>query len=176
MGTHDGASSRLYVDGQLIESLAQPGGLCDSGGTTNLLLGRRPHATAPEPYSGLLGGPLLIYDNALAGDVVRTLSGALLPGDLDGDGFVGGDDLDILRAFWGQEVTPGNRASGDPSGDGFVGGDDLDMVRADWGQGVPPTPLGPIPEPHCLILVATAALCVLFPTRRRQSRRQRLPR
>jgi len=59
-----------------------------------------------------------------------------LEGDLNGDGFVGGDDLDLIRAHWGDTVTPGDLLSGDPSGDGFVGGDDLDLVRNHWGEGV----------------------------------------
>jgi len=68
---------------------------------------------------------------------------ATLSGDLNGDGFVGGDDLDIVRSHWGQYVTPGSLLSGDPSGDGFVGGDDLDIVRCCWGQGTPPAPAAP---------------------------------
>ena len=72
----------------------------------------------------------------------------LLVGDLDGDGFVGGSDLDIIRSFWGQAVTPGNLLHGDPSGDGFVGGDDLDILRAHWGEGTPP---GAAPEPSTWI-------------------------
>ena len=75
-----------------------------------------------------------------------------LPGDLNGDGFVGGADLDIVRSFWGQDVTPGNKLHGDPSGDGFVGGDDLDEVRAHWGEGTPPA-TGTVPEPAGLMLI-----------------------
>ena len=75
-----------------------------------------------------------------------------LDGDLNGDGFVGGDDLDIVRAYWGQTVTGGDLLSGDPSGDGFVGGDDLDIVRAHWGLGIPPTPTT-VPEPKTVLLL-----------------------
>ena len=82
-----------------------------------------------------------------------------IPGDLNGDGFVGGDDLDIVRSFWGQSVTAGNKLKGDPSGDGFVGGDDLDEVRANWGEGTPPA--APVPEPSLLVLLAGAALAGL---------------
>ena len=79
----------------------------------------------------------------------------LLVGDLDGDGFVGGSDLDIIRNFWGQAVTPGSKLHGDPSGDGFVGGDDLDEVRAHWGEGTPPMA---VPEPSTIILSLLGAL------------------
>ena len=87
-----------------------------------------------------------------------------LPGDLNGDGFVGGDDLDIVRSFWGQEVTPGNKLKGDPSGDGFVGGDDLDEVRAHWGEGTPPAP-GAVPEPHMCVFFGVGLLSILLARR-----------
>ena len=81
------------------------------------------------------------------------------PGDLNGDGFVGGDDLDIVRSFWGQSVTPGNKLHGDPSEDGFVGGDDLDEVRAHWGEGTPP--MAEVPEPASFILLTMGTLALL---------------
>lgn len=56
-----------------------------------------------------------------------------LEGDLNGDGFVGSIDLDIVRANWGAAVTPGDLAHGDASGDGTVGSADLDMIRGNWG-------------------------------------------
>ena len=80
-------------------------------------------------------------------------------GDLDGDGFVGGADLDIVRSFWGQDVTPGNRLHGDPSGDGFVGGDDLDEVRAHWGEGTPPGST-PVPEPSTGMLLGLGVVAL----------------
>ncbi len=70
-----------------------------------------------------------------------------LPGDLDGDGVVGGDDLDIVRANWGRQVEAGASHLGDASGDGLVNGSDLDIVRANWGQrtaATAPEPLTPI--------------------------------
>jgi len=36
----------------------------------------------------------------------EVLGGEGLPGDLNGDGFVGDDDLDIVRANWGQGTPP----------------------------------------------------------------------
>jgi len=87
-------------------------------------------------------------------------SGNGLDGDLNDDGFVGGDDLDIVRSFWGQNVTAGDLELGDPSGDGFVGGDDLDIVRANWGQGTPPVPTG-VPEPTWLAMILGGAIIML---------------
>ena len=54
-------------------------------------------------------------------------------GDLNGDGKVDSDDLDIVRSNWGQTVPPGVVGLGDPSGDGLVGAADLDIVREAWG-------------------------------------------
>ena len=92
------------------------------------------------------------------------------PGDLNGDGFVGGDDLDTVRANWGTNPLVDGLTFGDPSRDGFVGGDDLDMVRANWGQHAAPMPptASAVPEPATLVgllsLITVTALA-----RRRKS-------
>ena len=101
----------------------------------------------------------------LNGGTLQSVTETPLPGDLNGDGFVGGDDLDIIRSFWGQNVTPGDPFMGDPSGDGFVGGDDLDIVRSNWGQGTPPE-LAAIPEPGTLILLFTGVAGMVLGRRR----------
>ena len=62
---------------------------------------------------------------------------ASLPGDLNADGAVNSDDLDIVRANWGRAVDAGSLLDGDPTGDGRVNSDDLDVVRANWGQTAP---------------------------------------
>ncbi len=69
-----------------------------------------------------------------------------LEGDLNGDGFVGLDDLDIVLGAWNQSVPPAD-ASADPSGDGFVGLDDLDIVLNNWNAGTPSAGDMDIPEP-----------------------------
>lgn len=62
-----------------------------------------------------------------------------IPGDLNGDMFVGIDDLNIVLANWNLNVPPGDPRA-DPSGDGFVGIDDLNEVLANWNCGIPPVP------------------------------------
>jgi uncharacterized protein len=70
-----------------------------------------------------------------------------LVGDLDGDGFVGINDLNIVLGNWNQNVPPGNPLA-DPSGDGFVGIDDLNAVLGNWNAGTPPGDVSAIiPEP-----------------------------
>ena len=75
-----------------------------------------------------------------------------LEGDLNGDGFVGLLDLDIVLSNWNQSVPPADSAA-DPSGDDFVGLDDLDIVLNNWNAGTPPVSSGNIPEPASLALL-----------------------
>ncbi len=75
-----------------------------------------------------------------------------LQGDLDGDGFVGINDLNIVLGNWNQNVPPANPLA-DPSGDGFVGIDDLNAVLGNWNAGTPPTNSSNIPEPGTLALL-----------------------
>ena len=85
-------------------------------------------------------------DNALA-LLERT---PLLDGDLDGDGFVGVSDLNIVLVNWNQSVASGDWSDGDASGDGYVGVDDLNVVLSHWNTGTPPSVA--IPEPASLSL------------------------
>ena len=88
-----------------------------------------------------------------------------LPGDLNNDGFVGIDDLNIVLGNWNQNVTAGVWAGGDPSGDGFIGIDDLNTVLGNWNAGTPPPPIsiaGNIPEPASLMLLATGFVGVSY--------------
>ena len=57
------------------------------------------------------------------------------PGDLDVDGFVGVNDLQIVLSNWNQNVPVGDVSQGDSSFDGFVGIDDLNFVLSNWNAG-----------------------------------------
>ena len=84
----------------------------------------------------------------------------VLAGDLDGDGFVGINDLNIVLANWNQNVPPANPQA-DPSGDGFVGIDDLNAVLGNWNAGTPPGESAQIPEPGTLMLIGCCSLAWL---------------
>ncbi|MEZ6192782.1 MAG: hypothetical protein R3C45_16030 [Phycisphaerales bacterium] len=76
-----------------------------------------------------------------------------LPGDLDGDGFVGIADLNLVLGNWNLNVPPGDPLA-DPSGDGFVGIADLNVVLGNWNGDFPPaTGAAAIPEPGMVGLV-----------------------
>ncbi len=59
--------------------------------------------------------------------VQENLIGGGIPGDLNGDGFVGGDDLATLLAQWGTD------GAADINQDGVVNGADLAVLLANWG-------------------------------------------
>ncbi len=113
------------------------------------------------------------FDNFI---LVEGLLNPAIPGDLNGDGFVGQDDLNIVLGDWGN-MPPGDPRA-DPSGDGFVGQDDLNPVLADWGQGTPPPTFAgsslsvaavpDVPEPSSMLLLAIAVPCGLTLYRRHQ--------
>jgi len=87
------------------------------------------------------------------GEIFRLIPETSIPGDLDGDGFVGLDDLDIILNNWNQQVAARDPDKGDPNGDGFVGLDDLDIVLNNWNTGTPPGGNTHIPEPASFLLL-----------------------
>ncbi len=90
-----------------------------------------------------------------------TTYGDYLPGDLDGDGFVGLSDLDIVLQYWNQDVTAGVLLQGDIDGDGYVGLGDLDVVLNNWNAGTPPRDMTDIPEPTAMSILMVAGIGLL---------------
>ncbi len=107
-------------------------------------------------YDGLIWGRIGLYPIFSSHELVLC---AGLAGDLNGDGYVGSADLDIVRGAWNKRTSAGDLPAGDPSGDGRVGSGDLDIVRAGWGNGSPPSA---VPEPGALVgpLFAFALLAI----------------
>ena len=87
-----------------------------------------------------------------------------IPGDLNSDGYVGLDDLQLILDHWNQNVTTGDPLQGDVSGpggvpDGYVGLDDLQPVLDHWNEGTLPVPGGTnVPEPASWLLLGALAL------------------
>lgn len=88
-------------------------------------------------------------------------AGMILSGDLNGDGFVGIGDLNLVLGAWNQSVSPGVWLAGDPSGDGFVGIEDLNLVLSNWNIGVPPGTEsgGIVPEPGSAAVLIAFLVC-----------------
>ena len=84
----------------------------------------------------------------------------IVDGDVDGDGFVGGDDLTVILTNWGRFGM--TRRQGDLTGDGFVTGDDYTEVLTYWGTGIPPqSVITSVPEPATLGLLLLGGLVLL---------------
>jgi Spherulation-specific family 4/PEP-CTERM motif len=98
-------------------------------------------------------------------DGFRYLIDGPLAGDLDGDGFVGITDLNLILGAWNQTVTAGDTLAGDPSGDGFVGIEDLNVVLGNWNNGTPPADGAAVPEPATLAIMGLALTVRLRRTR-----------
>jgi fibronectin-binding autotransporter adhesin len=98
-------------------------------------------------------------------DFLVPFAAQAIAGDLDGDGFVGIVDLNIVLGNWNQNVPPGDPLA-DPSGDGFVGIADLNVVLGNWNAGTPPGDAANIPEPSSLALLGLGALSLISRLRR----------
>ena len=100
----------------------------------------------------LLRGETPLGSRSSARGFAQALASVIVNGDLDGDGFVGSSDLDLVRGNWGASFS--GKENGDANGDGVVDSADLDVVRGNWGQGTPAA----VPEPGGLMLLAGVVL------------------
>jgi FG-GAP repeat len=83
-----------------------------------------------------------------------------IEGDLNFDGFVGIDDLNIILSHWNEDAGVGNPQPGDITGDGFVGIDDLNRVLGNWNAGTPPSSSS-VPEPGTVVLLVLGMVAML---------------
>jgi len=111
---------------------------------------------SPDASYGDVGGFTSVADYADWLDGI--IAAQAISGDLNGDGFVGQADLDIVLAEWGNSAPLADPRA-DVNGDNFVGQFDLDYVLAEWGQGTPP--MAPAPEPTMLALLALGGMAVI---------------
>jgi hypothetical protein len=101
----------------------------------------------------------LLYGSIFMNELLESVP---LPGDLDGDGFVGLQDLNLVLTNWNiaykepwVSVDTPQDYRADPTFDGFVGIDDLNMVLSNWNAGTPPGPGSNVPEPWACPLFLT---------------------
>ena len=103
------------------------------------------------------------FENTVIETIVLTKDPpTALPGDVNGDGWVGGADLTMVITNWGKGSA--TREEGDLSGDATVAGADYTEVITNWGTGtpLPPPEQGTIPEPATLGLLLVGALAGLI--------------
>jgi hypothetical protein len=93
-----------------------------------------------------------------------------LPGDVNFDGFVNGQDLALVASEWGQAGTGANDPAADANHDGIVNGQDLALIAANWTAAISSGGAGSssaaVPEPSMLILAALGGLALLASRRR----------
>ncbi len=99
-----------------------------------------------DSLGGLFTGPMVVVSQTL----IRAFES--IPGDVNADGFVGLDDLDIILSNWNQPVPPADELA-DLNGDLYIGLDDLDVVLTHWNNGTPPVSDVAVPEPAAVLLL-----------------------
>ena len=104
-----------------------------------------------KQFTGHADDILVAFDAMTADGVFDLANPEFAAADMNGDGLIGSDDLDVIRANWGATVAPGDVSSGDLTGDGAVNSSDLDIVRALWGMSRPE--MQAVPEPAGILLL-----------------------
>jgi len=162
----DGPGGVSLQDGQLLVDLSA---MTATPSAIVLIDNQQPDPVAgtflDTPEGTAFGDYTLTYaydgGDGQANDIALILAGALT-GDLNGDGFVGAGDLDILLGVWNQNDT----GPADLNEYGFIGAGDLDILLGNWNAGTAPSSAGVVPEPAGLTLMA-AGLAALARRRNR---------
>ena len=91
---------------------------------------------------------------------IASLPDTRLLGDANLDGVIDDDDLSLLLAHWGQDLTgepDGGWSNGELNGIAPISDDDLSLLLAGWTGGAG----GQVPEPMTVILLAFGGVAVL---------------
>ncbi len=143
----------LYVDYVLAGTIADTT-TGDFGNANDLLIGTFNDSSGTTSKQ-FIGDIDFVRISQAALSVDTFVQPYVLAGDLDGDGYVGLSDLDIVLLSWNTTVTPGSIPA-DANDDGYVGLDDLDIVLNNWNESTPPEVS--IPEPGSAIMLL---VCIL---------------
>lgn len=132
----------------------------------------------PFNDNGQLAFRLTFTNDSSTGIFTATLP-VPVPGDVDDDGFVGIEDLNVILSNWNLAHTDGDSSRAlvtnsispaDVDGDGFIGITDLNYVLSDWNASTISDGSTPatMPEPTSLLMLGLGGLVLV--SRQRLSR------
>jgi hypothetical protein len=157
--TSDEIYAKAYAAGSTVDA-SEPA-VWDVSLTSGAVSNIESNINEVRVYAGNTSGTQQFDEFRLGTDwdsVLATVTTNGLEGDLDEDGFVGINDLNLVLANWNQSIPPGD-ARADPTGDNYVGIEDLNKVLGNWNAGTPPA--AAVPEPTGLALLGLGGLAVL---------------
>ena len=161
----------------------------DSGAPTFAIVDGRLAVTGTHYFVSKTAPPISgssYFGDSFVPEYLDQIAAIPVEADLNGDHFVGADDLNIVRSYWNQEVPAGDLSQGDISGDGYVGSADLDIIRSNWNRTGPAyyfdrpytanadsseaggSVVGTVPEPSVLLFITMGAAAVLGLRRRKK--------
>ena len=128
----DGSVGTLYLNGtQVGQNTGMTLDPASLGMTTQNYIGK---SQFDDPYFNGSIDDFRIYARALSSTEISQM--LQQPGDLNGDGYVGLDDLQLILDNWNRTIR--DNFSADVNGDNYIGLDDLQVVLDNWNAGTPP--------------------------------------
>jgi hypothetical protein len=135
VGTFDGLSLKLYVDGALRDSLELPEEDSISANEADIFVGES--AGLNEGFTGTIDNVAIYKRGRSQSEIEETYASIMLrcEGDFDSDGDVDGSDLAVFAADFGRtDCASPPPCEGDFDTDNDVDGSDLAVFAADFGR------------------------------------------
>jgi hypothetical protein len=111
------------------------------------------------------GGSVHSWSHVITCDDIDIVTPPLIPGDANLDNVVNDEDASILAAHWQQSGEGVGWGDGDFNDDGIVNNEDASILAAHWQE----TSVGPVPEPHAIVLLVSALLALPLLRRRKRA-------